>query len=44
MSEASEKWLAESFAWLDEQQGRQDAVDEAAWLRFREKLLGPFDF
>jgi hypothetical protein len=43
MSEASEKWLADNFAWLDEQQSIQDACDEAAYQRFRMKLLGPFD-
>lgn len=43
MSEASEKWLAESFAWLDEQQCKQDALDAEAYERFRQKVFGPLD-
>jgi hypothetical protein len=35
-------WIAMSRAWLDEQMRIQRALDEAAWLRFRRRLL-PFD-
>jgi hypothetical protein len=43
MSEASEQWLEISRAWVDEQIEAQRVVDEAAWLRFREVVLGPLD-
>lgn len=39
MSEASERWLAESFAWLDEQMAAQRERDEAAFARFVARLL-----
>jgi hypothetical protein len=38
MSEASERWLADSFVWLDEQQSIQDAGDEAAYWWFMAAL------
>ena len=38
-----DEWIEFTRAWLDEQQRKQDALDAAAWLRFRAKLLGPFD-
>lgn len=43
MSEASERWLTEQRAWVDEQMRQQRDRDEAAWQIFRAKLLGPLD-
>ncbi|MBB5508113.1 hypothetical protein [Paraburkholderia atlantica] len=39
MSEASERWLSDMRAWLDEQMRQQEAQDEAAWLRFKAQAL-----
>lgn len=39
VSEASERWLADSQAWLDKQMEAQRVKDEAAWQRFRQRLL-----
>lgn len=36
-------WIEFNRAWLDEQQSKQDALDAAAWLRFREMVLKLFD-
>jgi hypothetical protein len=36
-------WVAITRDWLEEQMPAQQAADETAWLRFRARLLGPFD-
>lgn len=38
-----DEWIEFTRRWIDEQQSKQDAVDRAAYRRFRAKLLGPFD-
>jgi hypothetical protein len=38
-----DEWIEFTRAWLDEETRKQREVDEAAWLRFRAKVLGPFD-
>jgi hypothetical protein len=39
MSEATERWLAESRAWLGEQMEAQRVRDEAAFARFMAGLM-----
>jgi hypothetical protein len=38
-----DEWVVMTLASVDEQLAELEAKDEAAWLRFRGKVLGPFD-
>lgn len=43
MSEATERWLEQARASIDEQLAELAEKDEAAWQVFRAKLFEPLD-
>jgi hypothetical protein len=43
MKTALDEWVEFTRAWVDEQMAEIEAKDAAAWLRFKDAVLGPLD-